>query len=362
MKQWAIRAGLLVFSVGVGACAGDGKGNTMSNSTGLFPTAGDSGGGAGTGETAGIGSIAGTSGDTGGTGEIAGSGSGGDGSAGIAAAGSGGVGGSDAAGSGGSGGGGGGMGTCCASGDCLCHGPDPSALSSDTGPFKTMNVTLSTGTVSIPTDAEPPFAAIALCGGFTNTGPEMAKWGPFYASYGIVTLITTTVGSDTPDIRATKLMASISELKSENTKSGSMLFGKLAGRYGTSGYSMGGGGTTIASTMDGTLKTSIGLAAWGGATSGVKVPTLLLCGNSDTTAPCNMSQSVYTGIPSGTPKMMVAIDGTTHFNWFGPTDAGGGTSGKYALAFQKVYLEGDERWKPLLLSKVSGSMQTTTIQ
>ena len=59
----------------------------------------------------------------------------------------------------------------------------------------------------------------------------------FDASYGIVTLIaTTTVGSDFPDVRATKLLASIDELKSENTKSGSALFGKMSDRYGTSGY------------------------------------------------------------------------------------------------------------------------------
>ena len=32
----------------------------------------------------------------------------------------------------------------------------------------------------------------------------------------------------------------------ENTKNGSPLFGKLSGRYGTSGFSMGGGGTTYA--------------------------------------------------------------------------------------------------------------------
>lgn len=67
-------------------------------------------------------------------------------------------------------------------------------------------------------------------------------------------------------------------------------------------------------------------------------------------------------IPSSTPKMMISIQGATHFNWFGPTSAGGGTSGKYALAFQKVYLEGDERWESLLLSAPSNGTTTTNIQ
>jgi pimeloyl-ACP methyl ester carboxylesterase len=255
-----------------------------------------------------------------------------------------------------------GKGACCASGDCLCHGPDPMALTVSKGPYQTQSIPMTTGTGYYPTDAEPPFAAVVLCGGFLKTGPEMETWAPFYASYGIVTVIVTTTGADLPDLRATKLLAAIDELEMLNKGSSGPLAGKLAGRYGTSGYSMGGGGTTIASGTDATLKTSVGLAPWGGSGANVKVPTLLLCGDADTVAPCNMAESVYTGMPAGTQKMLVVIPGTTHFNWFGPTDAGMGTSGKYALAFQKVFLEGDERWKPLLLTKPARGSQMTNVQ
>jgi hypothetical protein len=240
----------------------------------------------------------------------------------------------------------------------LCHGPDPTGLTSAKGPYNTTSFAAGTvGTIHYPTDAEPPLAGVAICPGFLNSGPEMAPWGPFYASWGIVTVVTNTIGSDIPDIRATKLLAAIEALKAENTKSGSPLNGKMAGRYGTSGYSMGGGGTTIAASKTPTLKTSIGLAPWGGVGTGTTVPTLVLCGSSDTVAPCSMSQTVYTQLPAQTPKMMVTISGATHFNWFGPADAGRGASGEAALAFQKVYLEGDERWKPLLL-QVEGQVQT----
>jgi hypothetical protein len=58
--------------------------------------------------------------------------------------------------------------------------------------------------------------------------------------------------------------------------------------------------------------------------------------------------------------MMVVISGATHLNWFGPTQAGGGVSGETALAFQKVFLEGDERWRPYLLQ--SRGTVTTNIQ
>lgn len=248
-------------------------------------------------------------------------------------------------------------GECCANGDCLCHGPAPQALSADNGPFKTKTFTISTGTVHYPVDAEPPFAALALCGGFLNTGPEMEPWGPFYASWGIVLVITTTTGLDFPDVRAQKLLASIDELKAENTKSGSPLNGKLAGRYGTSGYSMGGGGTTLAAGSDPSLRTSIGLAPWAPTGDKVRVPTLLLCGDADTVAPCSMANTAYNGIAAPTPKMMVTVPQATHFSWFSPTSAGSGISGQAALAFQKLFLEGDERWKPLL-AKVGGKVVT----
>jgi pimeloyl-ACP methyl ester carboxylesterase len=322
--------------------------------SGPGPTLGTGGvgGAAGTG-AAGVGPLLGTGGTGGGAGV-----------AGTAMAGTGGVAAMAGAGGGGSGGAsGGGAGTCCASGDCLCHGPDPTQLSSSSGPYNTAMYTISTGTVYYPTDADPPLAAVAIIPGFLNTGPEMAPWGPFYASWGIVLADTNSGAADTPDIRATELLAAVDELKTENTNSSSPLYGKLGDRFGTSGYSMGGGGTTIAASMDSTLKTSVGLAPWGGVGQGVAVPTLLLCGDADTVAPCNMAMSDYTSMADSTQKMLMVAPGATHFNWFDPADAGGGMSGKYALAFQKVFLEGDERWKPLLLTPPSGGgMQTTNIK
>jgi hypothetical protein len=253
-------------------------------------------------------------------------------------------------------------GDCCPDGDCLCRDEPPSALSADDGRYATDMLSLTTGDVYFPTDATPPFAAVAVCGGLTNTGPEMVSWGSFYASHGIVAIITWTGAFDDPNLRAAALLGAIEELDGENDKSGSPLFGKLAGRYGTSGYSMGGGGTTIATGTDASLMTSVGLAAWGGVGAGVTTPTLLLCGESDGVADCNMSSYAYLGIPETTPKMMLTIPGATHFAWFGPEDAGMGRSGSYALAFQKVFLEGDTRWRPLLVAEPSGGTLSTNIE
>jgi hypothetical protein len=71
---------------------------------------------------------------------------------------------------------------------------------------------------------------------------------------------------------------------------------------------------------------------------------------------------VYDAIPEMTPKMMLTIPGATHFSWFGPGDAGGGLSGQVALAFQKVFLEGDERWKPLPTMPLPDGMVQTNIK
>lgn len=363
---WRIALGTCAFNL-LGACAAE------SNAREGYDTAGGFGSGAGTGLASGGQNFSGTSGKLGASGSTSlggemGSGTsgaadnGGSGKPGSNTAGATGIAGSSTAGSNTGGTSGVATGDCCPDGDCLCHGPDPTELTSGDGPFDTTTFTISTGTVHYPTNAEPPFAGVAICGGFTNTGPEMAPWAPFYASHGIVTVVVTTGALDDPALRATKLLAAVEELKGENTKSGSPLMGKLGDRFGTSGYSMGGGGTTIASGDTPSLKTSVGLAPWAPDGTGVQVPTLLLCGSSDTVAPCSMAEGAYSAIPSSTPKVMIAISGSTHFDWFAPTDAGNGTSGKYALAFQKVYLEGDQRWKPFLLEMPSTGTVTKNVQ
>ena len=221
---------------------------------------------------------------------------------------------------------------------------------------------MSTGTVYYPTNAEPPFAGVSICPGFLNTGPEMAPWGPFYASWGIVTVVTFTGAADAPDVRGQKLVAAIQELKTQNATG--PLSGKLAGRYGTSGFSMGGGGTTFASEADPTMRTSIALAAWGPDGPTVQTPTLFICSDADTVSSCTGSHSSYAAIPNTVPKMILDIPGVSQFNFFSPTDdvAGGGESGEYALAFQKVYLESDERWKPILRMSPHAGAVTTNIQ
>lgn len=241
-----------------------------------------------------------------------------------------------------------GDGACCKDGDCLCHGDPPSAPTSEAGPFKTESYDIaSAGCVFYPTDAEPPFAAVAISDGFGGSGgcgpSQTGQWGPLYASWGIVAMIIHTTGGDQPEQRGTKLTAAIAVYKMENEKSGSPLMGKLSGRYGTSGFSMGGGGTTFASAKDPTLKSSVAIMAWTPTREAIKVPSLFIFGSSDTLAG-TMGMAGYQGVEDGVAKMTVTVNS----GHAGQPTSGGGASGKAGLAFQKVYLEGDERWLPIL--------------
>jgi hypothetical protein len=248
-----------------------------------------------------------------------------------------------------------GTGTCCPDGKCLCHGPAPTELTAAKGPYKAQNYTVpGVGCVYYPTDAEPPYAAVAVSDGFLGSGGcgsfQTGEWGPLYASWGIVAMIVDTGSGDQPAQRGAALTKGIETFKAENTKSGSPLEGKMSGRYGTSGFSMGGGGTTYSAQKDPSLLTDVAIMPWGPVRTGVTVPTLVVCGSSDGTAPCGSHGTpAYAGIQDTVPKMRIQITS----GHAGQPSSGGGQSGKVGLAFQKVFLEGDQRWRPLLVAAPS---------
>ena len=293
----------------------------------------------------------------------AGTGGAGTGGAGTGGAGTGGAGTGGAATGGTAGSGGGGSGdTSCCSGktDCVCRDAPPAAMTSANGKYTTQTYTVPAGCIYYPTNAEGKFSAIALSDGYLGSGgcgpAQVGRWGGLLASYGIVVMVINTGGQDQPATRGQKLLGGIAAFKTENTKSGGQLFGKLNGRYATGGFSMGGGGTTRATVTDKTLKASLAIMPYSPDGAGVVTPTLVICGQSDNTASCaSHGTPVYNEIPSATPKMRVTVSG----GHVGQPTAGGGDSGEWGLAFLKLYLDGDERWKPVLLA---GSETATNIQ
>lgn len=241
------------------------------------------------------------------------------------------------------------------------HGDPPLLIKNASGPYWVDSYEINTGVVFYPTNAQAPFVGMSLCGGFLNNGDEMFSWGEFYASWGIVTVITWTGIFDLPDARAWALEAAVEELKGENTSPLSPLFQKMSGRYGTSGYSMGGGGTTIAAQGNPSHKVAIGMAPWAPTGFLVNVPTLMMCGDADIIADCSDSEWAYNDISDSVPKMWVMLSGGVgHLDWFSP-GAAWGNGGAYGLAFAKLFLEGDTRWKATLLG-IGGGFVTTNIR
>lgn len=262
-----------------------------------------------------------------------------------------------------------GDGACCADGDCVCRGGEPSeTFATSEGPFETSSYAMGFrdgpdflgATIYYPTDAEPPLSGVVLCPGFTALQNSIAGWGPFFASHGIVTMV---IDTNTPLVpvsqRDDALLDALASLKAENTRMDSPLFDQLsADRFGLGGWSMGGGGTWLATQAHPELKTGMTLAghhatAGGSATvaKGIEVPTILFAGAMDTNilGGGQQSQQAYAEIPETTPKILYEFGSAGHFAFGTPLRTGEGALGRYGLAFQKVFLEGDERYRQLIL-------------
>jgi dienelactone hydrolase len=283
-----------------------------------------------------------------------------------------GTGGARAAGAGGSAGsssiGTGGGATAGSSGGIM-RGPAPTVASASTkGPYTVKTYTsgfkdepgFGKATIYYPTDADAPFGSVAICPGFTATQSSINAWGPFLASHGIVVMtIDTNSTTDSVDQRSTALLDALDSLKLENSRAGSPLMGKLdIMRTGLMGWSMGGGATWVDANKHPELKTAITLAghiitASGGsaAITKIAVPTLMFAGQTDTPIlGGGMSQPIYTQIPESVPKMLYEITGLGHDAGNDPANNGKNV-GLYGLSWQKVFLEGDTRYRPFLLVK-----------
>jgi dienelactone hydrolase len=256
-----------------------------------------------------------------------------------------------------------------ASGDAIVRGEAPTAeTGKGLGPFKVADYTsgfadqpgFSAGTVYYPTDAEPPFAYIVFCPGFVSYQTSIQDWGPFFASHGIVTMtIDTNSSSDSVQIRTTALMDAFKSLQLENDRSDSPLKGNLhKTRFGLAGWSMGGGASLLNGSEHPEFKSIMTLAEHLATSAGtvgplkeLKVPSLMFAGTADTAILGGaMSQPAYDSIPESTMKMLYEVEGADHF-FFNTPKAIDGVIGQYGLAWQKVFLEGDERYKKLLLDE-----------
>ena len=205
-------------------------------------------------------------------------------------------------------------------GDGLVRGPQPTVQSaSKAGPYTVRSYTsgfrdgpqFADATIWYPGNAEAPFAIAAVVPGWVSTQADIATWGPFLASHGIVniTIGTNSPATDLPEHRRDALLDALASLELENTRMAGPLFGKLElDRQAVLGWSMGGGGALLAANENPSLKAAVSMCGWGAFDlSDQDVPSLMFAASLDVLAG-GMSQPFYESIPRRTPKLLYEVE------------------------------------------------------
>ena len=238
------------------------------------------------------------------------------------------------------------------------------ASASRNGPYRVRTYTsgyrngpaYADSTIHYPENVPGPLPAVSIVPGFVSPQSSIKSWGPFLASHGIVAMtIGTNSTADQPPARANALLDALETLRSENTRAGGPLNGKVdAMRMGIMGWSMGGGGSLIAAARTPTLKAAISMCGWnpGGNYRNMRVPSLMFAATSDPLAG-GQSQGFYRSIPEETPKLLFEVSGGSHSVANSPRGHNG-TVGLFGLSWLKTYLVGDQRYKQFLTKQPAG--------
>lgn len=208
-------------------------------------------------------------------------------------------------------------------------------------------------TIYYPLDVAGQIGAVAISPGFTERQRHINWWGPRLASHGFATLVLDTNElRDSPALRGDALIAAVRLLKAENTRADSPLYGRVdADKLAVMGHSMGGGGALIAAhNYSDEIQAAIPFTSWQPDLrfEGITVPTLVIAGAADRIAPVAVhAWPHFQSIPKTTTRVYLEVAGGNHFI------ANSGASdnamlGRYAIAWLKLYLDGDERYREFI--------------
>ena len=242
------------------------------------------------------------------------------------------------------------------------RGPAPTAAALDAsrGPFATSQQTVSSlgvsgfggGVIYYPTStSEGTFGAVAISPGFTAYWSSISWLGPRIASHGFVVIgIETNTTLDQPAQRGDQLLAALDYL----TRSSSVRTRIDPNRLAVAGHSMGGGGSLEAARSRPSLQAAVPLAPWNltKSWSTLRVPTLIIGGESDTIAPVSShSEPFYNSIPAAAEKSYLELNNASHFF---PQSTNTPT-GRQAVAWLKRFVDDDTRYDQFICPGPSGS-------
>lgn len=210
------------------------------------------------------------------------------------------------------------------------------------------------GTIHYPTEGEGPFPIMIVCPGFQASEGSVRPWGRFLASHGVVTMtIGTNSPRDMPIARGRALLDALETVRAEQTREGSPLAGRLAvDRAGVAGWSMGGGGAQHAAMLDPSLDAVVAMVPWQPLIRfDHPVPVLILAGDRDEIASTRKhARPHFESTPKTTPRLLFEIRGGNHFLPSSPENHGAEV-GALTLAWIKMFLEDDDRYRELLLRR-----------
>ena len=125
------------------------------------------------------------------------------------------------------------------------------------------------------------------------------------------------------------------------------------------GHSMGGGGTLIAANdHPDEIQAAIPFTPWqpDGDFSEITVPTLVMAGSVDRVAEvAEHAWPHFLSIPESTTKVFLEVDGGDHYIADTTRGTDLATIGRYGIAWLKLYLDGDERYRGFIYGEVAES-------
>ena len=197
-------------------------------------------------------------------------------------------------------------------------------------------------------------SSIVLVPGFMNTEFTIQNWGPFLASYGIVTMTigTNSLADDEFD-RRDALQDAIISLKEENTRFLSPIFGRIdLNSISVGGFSKGGGGAQLLAKIDSSLKSVVSLYPFienpVASDFNHGIPTIIISGQLDIIAPPALHADIhYDYIPITTNKLKFEVALGSHDALLGPNGASGEV-GVRVLSWLANYMLNDNCYCPLI--------------